>query len=64
MRNWKVNIKMDLKDKSMDDCDIVHMAPNGSCEGGYEIPNSKQSWEFLDQLRDHWLPMKDLAPWS
>lgn len=48
MCSWEVNIRMDLKDISMGDCDIVHMAPKGSCEGGYEIPNSMQSWEFLD----------------
>jgi hypothetical protein len=63
-RSWENNIKMDHTDISVDDCDIVHMAPKGSCEGGYEIPNSVQNWEFLDYLREHWLPIKDLLPWS
>jgi hypothetical protein len=45
---WEVNIRMDLKDISMDDCDVVHMAPKVSGEGGYEIPNPRQNWEFLD----------------
>jgi len=48
IRSWEKNIKMGLKNVSVDYCDIVHMAPRGSCESSYEIPNSMQSWEFLD----------------
>jgi hypothetical protein len=47
-RSWEKNIKMDLKDLSVDDFDFVHIAQEGCCEGGYEVPNFKKSWEFLD----------------
>lgn len=39
-RNWEDNIKMDLKDISVDGFDIFHMTPKGSCERGYKVPKS------------------------
>jgi hypothetical protein len=30
----------------------------GSCEQGYELSGSIISGEFLDQVKDSWLPMK------
>jgi hypothetical protein len=39
---------VDLKDISVNDFDFVHMAQEGRCDGGYEIPDFIKSWEFLD----------------
>jgi hypothetical protein len=35
-----------------------------SCEHGNELPDSIKAEEFLDQLRNHELLMKDSSPWS
>jgi len=36
----------------------------GSCKQGIEPSGSIKHGEFLDYLRNYWLPKKNSAPWS
>jgi hypothetical protein len=51
---WKVNIRMDLREKVWEDEDWIHLRPVvGCCEGGNEPLGSIKGGERLDGLSEY-----------